>query len=1276
MRKQYIACLGLLLWVFCGWNVLPLQAQETGTPFIRRYLPKEYRAETQNWAIVQDNRGVIYVGNNSGVLEYDGVSWRLIPSSNGTVVRSLAISPNDGTIFAGAVGEVGFLRPSATGQLEYASLLPLLPEAARKELQFSDVWRTHIDVQGNVYFMANQVLLVYKKGKLTVFKPSKERFQVTFFDEDNRFYVRERELGLFVMENDKLKFVEGSEVFSKEAIRSSTRTNDGRLILATTAQGVVNLWEFKPNAPVSERFVRLNATPTTDFLAQSNLYWPLSSTLPGGQFVFGTNKKGVLVSDRDFKPLFHVDKTSGLTSNTTYYLMQDRQGEIWAGTSKGVSRIELMSEWTLFDESTAGVEGSVLSMARFNGKLYIGTGSYAYVLENNRFRLLEKMPAGQYWHMKIYKTPEGGQRLMAAQSGILDMTNPENPLRLDILDGNSAFAICPSRRDPSLLFVGLKEGVASIRWKGGKFVADTVRNDFKEEVRSIVEDDKGDVWLGTQYGGILHVRMNGGTDLKKATIIQYTEKEGLPSINALKVLNFHGRILFATEKGIYRFDEGHQHFLPETTFGAPFADGSRDALIMATDSRQNLWLSGQKTEKYPITLLRNRNGKYEAYDTPFRRLPEMETEIIFVEDSANVVWIGGSEGLFRYDANVQKNYQQPFSTLIRRVAIGEDSLIFGGVFYAQQGKDTLLGRMTQPAQTDAMRPVIAYDFNTVKFQYAAPFFDNETETLYAHYLEGYDEHWSKWSKESAKEYTNLPAGKYTFRVKARNIYGAESTEAMYAFEILSPWYMTAYAFAGYAILFGLLVWGVVVLNIRRLKAANERLERTVEERTADLRKANVEILEQKEEIEKSSKDIQTIGEIGQKITATLDMEELIQTVYKNVNSLTDASAFGVGVYDETAQVIIFRGFIENNEALPDHFDSMEDSTKLSVWCIRNKQEVIINDYENEYTNYVPGFAGAAVGDVPQSIIYMPLMIEGNPIGVITVQAFHKYAYQDFNISLLQTLASYVAIALYNANSFEIIKEKNQKIVDSIRYAKTIQQAVLPSREKMAQVLKDHFVYYKPKDIVSGDFFWFNQDHGKTFVAVVDCTGHGVPGAFMSLIGSALLTEIVGVEDITSPDKVLEKFHIHLRASLKQAEEKNTDGMDAAFCVMENGADGTVHIAFAGAKQSLFYYANGVLNYIRGDKRSIGGVQKEDYRSFTRHDLVLHTGDSIYFSTDGFPDQNAPDKKRFTSVRLRELLQKCAPLPMSDQREALKQAHLSHQQSAPQRDDITVIGIRL
>lgn len=246
---------------------------------------------------------------------------------------------------------------------------------------------------------------------------------------------------------------------------------------------------------------------------------------------------------------------------------------------------------------------------------------------------------------------------------------------------------------------------------------------------------------------------------------------------------------------------------------------------------------------------------------------------------------------------------------------------------------------------------------------------------------------------------------------------------------------------------------------------------------------------------------------------------------------------------------------------------------------------------------------------------------------------------------------------------------------SINYACRIQQTMLPELDLFQQLLPEHFIFFQPRDIVSGDFYWIFEKDQKVILAACDCTGHGVPGAFMSMIGLEQLLEIVNVNHIVSADGILNQLHRGVMTILKQDKTSTQDGMDIALCVIDKEKQ---VLEFAGAKNPLVYVQNGELHVIKGNRFPIGGVMGTKEREFTKHlvDLSLadDNGTSIYLYSDGFQDQfGGPDDKKFKSRPFRQMLYEHSHETMDTQRQLLANTLNNWMQDGKQLDDVLVIG---
>ena len=260
------------------------------------------------------------------------------------------------------------------------------------------------------------------------------------------------------------------------------------------------------------------------------------------------------------------------------------------------------------------------------------------------------------------------------------------------------------------------------------------------------------------------------------------------------------------------------------------------------------------------------------------------------------------------------------------------------------------------------------------------------------------------------------------------------------------------------------------------------------------------------------------------------------------------------------------------------------------------------------------------------------------------------------------------------NLYAIIEKKNKDILASINYARRIQKAILPDSDSISHIFPESFILYLPKDVVSGDFYWFAQSQNRTFIAVVDCTGHGVPGAFMSLIGYLTLERIVKDEQISQPAQVIAKLDEYVTQLLHQdTDAANRDTMDMALCVFEKGKN---YMDFAAAKRPLFMVREKEILHTKGSIFPVGGsFQYHQRKTYETTRINLQKDDMIYLTSDGYADQTNPLNQKITTRYLKQFILEIADQPADIQKEFFYQQFIKWKGSKHQVDDIIIIGIR-
>ncbi len=267
------------------------------------------------------------------------------------------------------------------------------------------------------------------------------------------------------------------------------------------------------------------------------------------------------------------------------------------------------------------------------------------------------------------------------------------------------------------------------------------------------------------------------------------------------------------------------------------------------------------------------------------------------------------------------------------------------------------------------------------------------------------------------------------------------------------------------------------------------------------------------------------------------------------------------------------------------------------------------------------------------------------------------------------------------NKNQLIQKKNEDIMSSINYARRIQEAMLPHKEDIIKGIPESFIFFKPRDVVSGDFYWFADKKGRKIISALDCTGHGVPGALMSMTGNNLLNEIILNKGIVLPNRIFEELDKGIIDSLKQEQTSNRDGMDGALCSIYEEEDGKKIVEFVGARNPLIIVRNGEHEKIKGDKLSIGGEKTSDKlktnKTFTTHRIEVSEPSMFYIFSDGFQDQfGGPKDSKYMTKKLHKLMANIGHLPIAEQGKIFESELNEWKGTGDQIDDILIIGFKV
>jgi signal transduction histidine kinase/DNA-binding NarL/FixJ family response regulator len=782
--------------------------------YFKNYSPGDYLMQPQNWYILQDKCGIIYVANQSGLLEFDGVSWKEIKIPNLTA-RSIAID-DGGTIYVGGKDEIGFLAPDKKGTLTYQSLLRHLHGSKRN---FGNVWKTHWTKEG-IYYYTSKFLFRWDSNsrQMNVWEPESIFTAPCTWKE--KFYIQQRTVGLMQIIGDSLVLAPGGETFTGD-ISVMIPYDDEKLLLGTREKGFY-LYNGMKTIPFP--------TGVDDYLKEKLLYHGIR--LSCGDFALATRYGGLVILDPQARLKEIFDKDSGLPDNNVWYVFEDFQGNLWLALNKGISKIEYSSPFSIYDDKRSNLPGIVLSAVRHgpHQEMYIGTTSGLFSLTPTGKFIPVPLMSGMCWSL----LSTGESLLAALDQGIFQVEN-NNPRR--IID-SPAYVLTRSTQDTKRIWAGTREGLTSLYLgkNTGRWVPEYKFENINQDIRTIQEDKQGNLWIGTVTRGVLKVEFPAAGTVANPVVNHYGPGEGLPH-GEVHVCFAAGHIIFATEKGVYRFDEKKNVFIPDPIFGKEFADGSRSVFRIAEDMNKNIRFHSRRRNFQAAPLA---DGTYEINQKPFLRIPPTQVNAIYPDPGRNIIWLAGNDGLIRCDTSIKKNCRLAFHTLIRKVWVNGIPVFDGS-------------KSSEDDNFKDLFPVFDYKHRNLRFQFAAPFFEAETKTLYQCLLEGYNKDWTALSKETQKEYTNLDPGIYTFRVQARNVYENLSKEAVFQFKVLLPWYQTWWAFSLYILAFFFIVFLMVKWRSWKLVQEKQKLEQIIKERTQKINDQKQQLQEQAEKLKEMDK---------------------------------------------------------------------------------------------------------------------------------------------------------------------------------------------------------------------------------------------------------------------------------------------------------------------------------------------------------------------------------------------------------------------------------------
>ncbi len=849
---------------FVLFQVLDTTAQikNIGLPFITNHTREQYNAETQNWCITQDDKGIMYFGNNNGLLVYNGSSWSIYPLPNNSIIRSANYI--DGKIYAGGFNEFGYYQRNSKGELQYTSLLTLLPESTA---DCGEIWRIFKSDMGIVFQSYTHIFIV-DENQIQVLEP-KSQFGFSY-QINNTIFVVDKEFGLYTLNDYKLvPYLLHDTFFVDHEISFMMQSSDKQLVLGSTNQGVFLLdkkgikpWKSKINA----------------HLIKNQIY--TGKQLNEEQIAIGTIQDGVYIINLNDEIILKLNRLRGLQNNTVLSLFYDNNQNLWLGLDNGIDMLEVNSPLTIIDYSYQ-IETSYTSLIHKNN-LYVGTNQGLFVkplqqitnshLLTSGFTKIEGTQ-GQVWSLfeienQLFCGHNLGTFLINGTKAQLISTNMGGwnyqrvPWNANLLVGGTYNGLNRYEKNP-----------VSRQWESTGLITN-----FNESSKDIAFDGLNNLWVNHGLKGVYKIQLSNDA---KNTVnsVHYNQSNGLPALPYLLV-PIENHLYFLAQDSIYEYLPDLDVFRVNQKYSA-LLEGINGITKIISDTNGDLWFF---TETQLGVLRKLEDGTYNKITKPFCRIHNLflrsSFENIYTYNATNTL-IGSQQGLLHYSVNNNKNFDKPYATYLSAVSIKTRN---------QVNNPKELFPLELKLELDKTEAEIPFKYNSITFSFYTPFYEAAGKTQHAFRLIGFDDVWSEWSNTTFKEYTNLHEGSYTFEVKALNIYNNESEVRSFHFVIKPPFFRSKLAYFIYAITF----LSIVFFNLFYYKHKIEKTRKIESEKYVSKEKAfkkEVKISEQKiEQLEqekmKSEMRLKNI-ELANSTMNLIQKNKLLNNVKKELLSVSD-----------------------------------------------------------------------------------------------------------------------------------------------------------------------------------------------------------------------------------------------------------------------------------------------------------------------------------------------------------------------------------------------------
>jgi signal transduction histidine kinase/DNA-binding response OmpR family regulator len=810
-----------------------LDYRDIGKPFIQNFDPEEYQASTQNWDVIQDSLGLIYIANGRGLLIYNGETFDLLKMPHGHSVRSLAIDAQY-RIYCGGAGYFGYLTHQEQGGINFVNLADSIPKSDARS--FSNVEDIYCTPHG-IYFRSPETLFLWKEDNFRFWDSEGHRFFSSFWVNDQLF-INRKGLGIqMVSDQGHLLSPGGGSIMAEKAVTLILPHGEDLLVGTTDS-----LFLWKQNE------MHIFGSAVSDFLAQARLF--KGRMLADGSYALSTLNDGMAIIDKWGQILLHCNLENGLPSNSIHQIYQDRNDHLWAATNNGISLVEYPSSFSIFE--IGNKTPPISALTKYHDDLIVGTFNGLFRVKKSAIAPTSLQPylgiRDRIWDLLVV----GEDLFIGFEDGLSIYRRDQ---KLDKIATDAISDMWRSDLDTNRVIVGARKGLFSLNFVDGRWQEEMLDVKLGEGVYHIHQQLDGTLWLDVNKPWIYQIAFanrNDATQLARGLLTKLDSTAGLPGVNGY-IMMHEDQIYYVDNSSLsmLKYDPKIEKFRALDPGDGPVSSLGKQLVIAHDDDNQNKWMVKFDGDVINKTFLAHISDNGESItELNEDRVYDLIGRCMYYEDG--VIWHGGQDVLIRNDIRKQSS-EISFNTMIDEIFYQEDSLVVAGPYHSVTSR-------------------FPFSDNSFRFTYGNTAHFANQKAQYQYLLEGYMNDWSAWTTERKRDFTNLKEGTYTFKVRSKIMNVHMGRPDVFTFAILPPWHRSWWAYILY-VLTGILCTGMFVKwRSRQLQREKIALQNIVQLRTAELEVKNEQLMEQKSLLSDQTKALREVDEFKSRLFANISHE--------------------------------------------------------------------------------------------------------------------------------------------------------------------------------------------------------------------------------------------------------------------------------------------------------------------------------------------------------------------------------------------------------------------